>query len=185
MKKNKKIKKKKLKGKNSRNLHGEGSRKLCQKANQLIIQKRLSHYLKAYRVELDTNQTEITQEALATILGVSASMVAKLESLTPYPRVHAFFEYFKSFADLEGHSVSEFCSILEGSNMSQKSAFHKELADHIATLTVTNQIALSEAFRKKPDAKTLNTSLKAAIVLMNASEADRKNFLYLLKKIES
>lgn len=161
---------------------GDCSRILYMKRERL--QQRFAHYLRSTRLDYHSNLNkgeELSQYGLANILGVSESLIPKLEGRTPYPRVYNSIEFLEQFAKLQGFSLTEFCSVLEDHKLEEKSAFHSELIRKISLkISIKNQMLLDDLLNNTDDLRFINEMFRAMLVIINLPERDRAAVLRIL-----
>lgn len=79
---------------------------------KLLLQRKLSYYLRRYRIKKN-----ITSRENSKLLGFVPSRYCNLESETkPYPKLISVYEFLYSLAELENMSVVEFVHYLEGAS---------------------------------------------------------------------
>jgi transcriptional regulator with XRE-family HTH domain len=145
------------------------------------IQERFAHYLRSYRLI-----KKITQDDLAKKLGLAGSLIPKLESKHPYPRLISSFLYLKSFADLENIRTNEFVSYLEdGLSVSNQQDWASMLHRVLSKLRSQNQFEFIETIEKlSENMKKLNELIHAFNALAKLEEDDFVAMTRILKTME-
>ena len=100
---------------------------------QIFLQKKLSYYLRRYRMK-----NNITSKENALRLGYVPSRYCDLESETkPYPRLISIYEFLSKLSSLEGMTPLEFLEFLDGaphSVVQQKMKWKEPLLEIAATM---------------------------------------------------
>ena len=144
------------------------------KLKRAKLQEKFSHYLRSTRLDSNNNELELSQVMLASVLGCAPSLITRLESSYPYPRVYKSVEYLEKFARLQNLSLADFCSILEGSRIEEKSNWHNALFDRLTKLSsFKNLISLQKVLLKyEDDSEGFNNLLKMMFSISKMGTGD-------------
>ena len=151
------------------------------------IQFNFSHYLKSTRTDFysDYKTTEMSQRALASFLQVSCSLIPKLESLSPYPRLYNSIEFLEKFAKLQNMPLVDFICLLEGTKIEKRSDFHSKFIEKLfEKISPKDLIVFDELLSKLKKIDESCEIIKAMLVLFSLKKVDRDSFLHLINNFE-
>jgi transcriptional regulator with XRE-family HTH domain len=158
--------------------------------NRRKIQKKFSHYLRSTRFDFGTGRDERSQESLAAKLGCSMSLIPKLESAHPYPRLYKSLEFLEQFAKLQGISTTEFVSLLEETGIDcVKDPWHTSLLKIIHGLSIKKKISLRSLFESIEEEEEdegiegLDKLVGMVSALRKLPKNDKKTLYYLIEKL--